>query len=42
MATIPKRRPKNPSEFKHAVAVSAALGVLCFGVALVAAHFVGG
>jgi hypothetical protein len=36
-----KRSPENPGEFRHAMAVSAAVGILCFGVALVAAHFVG-
>jgi hypothetical protein len=36
-----KGPPEDPGEFRHALAVSAAVGVLCFGVALIAAHFVG-
>jgi hypothetical protein len=32
---------KNPREFRHAMAVSIAVGVLCFCAALIAAHFVG-
>jgi hypothetical protein len=32
---------KRSGEFRQAMALSAALGVVCFGLAMVAAHFVG-
>jgi hypothetical protein len=34
-------RRAGAGEFRYAIAVSVAVGVLCFGVALIAAHFVG-
>jgi hypothetical protein len=36
-----KRKGQDRGEFRHAIAVSAAVGILCFGVALAAAHFFG-
>jgi hypothetical protein len=36
-----KRSAQNRGEFRQAIAVSAAVGFLCFGFALAAAQFVG-
>jgi hypothetical protein len=36
-----KRSGQGHGEFRQAIAVSAAVGILCFGVVLAAAHFVG-
>jgi hypothetical protein len=36
-----KRSGQDRGESRHAIAVSAAVGFLCFGIVLAAAHFVG-